>query len=285
MSRSRYHNCFYYFRGPTSKRKTAEVDTQLEDNTTKALINVLQHSAPELTTTFLRSVADQNVVPVMKFEYFLQRRPDSPAEMKLLLGLSNRGEIDASSWTAAGSGSRVDGSIHLPGVLTVLIETKIDDPLDGSQLQRHATDCGLPQAMFDGGRWVPPPEWRIRSWTQVYKWARRELDTTVGVPDRFLLGQLVEYLQLTGLAPTWSLRTEHFDLFREPPEKRDGTIATEIRTRLGSIWCRVEEVGSVPSMGVKRPARRVGMKWPLGWPVRPKADDADIAGRLPPRHH
>jgi hypothetical protein len=221
------------------------LDTQLEDNTTKALINVLQHSAPELTTTFLHSVADQKVVPVTKFEYYLQRRPDSTAEMKLLLGLSNRVEIDASSWTAASSGSRVDGSIHLPGVLTILIETKIDDPLNGSQLQRHATDCGMPQAVFDGARWVLPPEWKIRSWTQVYKWARQKLCTTARQPDRFLLEQLVEYLELAGLAPTWTLRTEHFDLFREPAQKRDGAIAAEIRARLRSIWSRVEEkIGS-----------------------------------------
>ena len=94
MLSSRYHNCFYYFRGPSSKRKAAELDKQLEDNTTKALINVLKHSDPKLTTSFLESVVGQTIVPGKEFEYFLQRKPDSPAEAKLLLGLSNSAEID-----------------------------------------------------------------------------------------------------------------------------------------------------------------------------------------------
>src|SRR6516165_8818051 len=100
MPRGRYQNCFYYFRGPSSKQQPAELDTQVEDNTTKALVNVLEHSHRNLTTSFLRWVVGQEVVPATEFEYFLQRRPDSPAEAKLLLGLSNRGEIDESSWTS-----------------------------------------------------------------------------------------------------------------------------------------------------------------------------------------
>ena len=44
---------------------------------------------------------------------------------------------------------------------------------------------------------------------------------------------------------TWTLRTEHFDFFKQPTEERDGAVAAEIRVRLGSIWSRVEEeVGS-----------------------------------------
>ena len=237
MPGSRFHNCFYYFRGPSSKRKEAELDKQLEDNTTKALINVLKHSDPKLTTSFLESVVGQTIVPGKEFEYFLQGRPYPPAEAKVLLGLSNRAKIDETSWASASGGSRVDGSIHLPGILTVLIETKVVDALDGSQLQRHALDCG----MLGGDRWNIPSEWRIRSWAQVHKWAKQELCTTERQPDKFLLSQLVEYLELAGLAPTWTLRTEHFDFFKQPTEERDGAVAAEIRARLGSIWSRVEE--------------------------------------------
>lgn len=240
MPRSRYQNCFYYFRGPSSKEKAAEADKQLEDNTTKALINVLEHSDRSITRRFLAALVCHDPGPVSEVEYFLQRRPDSPAAAKLLLGISNRGEIDPSSWMSAGGGSRIDGAIHVAGAVTVLIETKVVDALDGSQLHRHASDCGMPGKVADGNGWKPPPEWKIQSWVTVYEWAQREIDTTEREPDKFLLRQLVEYLELAGLAPTWALRPEHFDFLSQPAEERDAAIAGEIRRRLGSIWSKVE---------------------------------------------
>jgi hypothetical protein len=217
------------------------LDKQFEDNTTKALINVLAHSDRDLTKNFLAAVAGwRNQEPTSEFEYFLQRGPGSPAAAQLLLGLSNRGEIDEESWGSKGGGSRVDGSIHLAGTLTVLVETKVVDELNGAQLQRHASEWGIPQAEADGGQWNLPPEWKIRRWVDVYDWAQRKISTTERQPDKFLLGQLVEYLELTGLAPTWTLRAEHFDYFNLPAEKRDASLAAEIRARLGSIWSKVK---------------------------------------------
>ena len=226
MPRSRYQNCFYYFRGPSAKQATAELDKQIEDNTTKALINVLENSGTHVTSSFLATVLDcKDVGSTLKCEYFLQGPPDTPAHLRLLLGLSNRGKIDESSWMSSVEGSRVDASIHLAGILTVFIESKVVSDLNGAQLQRHATACGIPLATADNSKWMPPPEWRIRTWVDVYEWAQKEIGITEKQPDRFLLGQLVEYLQLAGLAPTWTLRAEHFDYFGKPAEEREGAVA------------------------------------------------------------
>jgi hypothetical protein len=51
---SPYQNIFFYYRGPTSKtleESEPAMDRQLEDNTTKALINVLEHSDSSLTAS------------------------------------------------------------------------------------------------------------------------------------------------------------------------------------------------------------------------------------------
>jgi hypothetical protein len=238
--RSRYQNCFYYFRGPSSKQKAADLYKQLEDKTTKALINVLEHSNRNLTRSFLDSLVGWKGT-ASEFEYFLQAGPDSPATAKLLLALSNGGEIGASSWTLDDGGSRVDGSIHSAGTLTLLIETKVVDTLNGSQLQRHAREWGIPEAEANEDQWRLPPEWKIKKWVDVYEWAQRESQTTERQPDKYLLGQLVEYLELTGLAPTWTLRAEHFDFFSKPAEERDAALGAEIRARLASIWSKVKE--------------------------------------------
>lgn len=244
MPRSRYQNCFYYFRGPSSKQQVADLDKQLEDNTTKALINVLEHSNLDLTRSFLESLVGWKETAA-GFEYFLQGGPASPAMAKLLLALSNRGDVGVPPSTVTDGGSRVDGSIHSAGTLTVLIETKIIDTLNGCQLQRHAKEWGIPQAVVNGDGWKLPPEWKIRKWVDVYEWAQREGSETTHQPDKFLLGQLVEYLELAGLAPTWTLRAEHFDFFRKPVEERDGALSAEIRARLDSIWGKVKgELGT-----------------------------------------
>lgn len=205
MPRSRYQNCFYYFRGPSSKQKEADLDKQVEDNTTKALINVLEHSHPDLTSRFLHSLVGWKGT-ASEFDYFLQGGPNSPETTRFLLALSNRGEIGVSSWEPADGGSRVDGSIHAAGSLTVVIETKVVDTLNGHQLQRHAAEWDIPLAQqTDGDKWKLPSEWQIRKWVDVYDWAQRDRSTTERQPDKFLLGQLVEYLELTGLAPTWNV--------------------------------------------------------------------------------
>jgi hypothetical protein len=39
-----YKNIFFYYRGPSSERKVDQPDKQIEDNTTKAVINTLDYS-------------------------------------------------------------------------------------------------------------------------------------------------------------------------------------------------------------------------------------------------
>lgn len=113
----------------------------------------------------------------------------------------------------------------------------------------------------------------------VYDWAQRERSTTERQPDKFLLGQLVEYLELAGLAPTWTLRAEHFDFFDKSAEERDGALGAEIRARLDSIWRKVEEEigpGDFRELGTIR-VGNLGEGTPQAW----AQTNADAGSHLP----
>ena len=247
----RYGNCFFYFRGPSSKKKEADIDRQLEDNATKALVNVLEHGGSELLPSFLIEVIGSGLSPgAASPEYYLQGGPTLPsgdpdisAPMRILVGLSSQGEIDPASWGTsddAPTGSRIDGTIHVPGVLTVLLETKVVDLLDGAQLQRHADKWGLPLAESRSGRRILPEQWRIITWGDVDRWARSTLLTDLSPVPRFLVDQLVGFLGNAGLAPSWTFEPVHFEFFDGDPENRDPATQSEIRTRLASAWGQIE---------------------------------------------
>src|SRR6266508_3541347 len=100
-SRSRFQNLFFYYRGPTSRdpgREEAEraFDIQLEDNTTKALINVLESSAPAVTASFLTELLGEQVEADARrpFVYSLQGADPAArdADRRYLVGISMLGE-------------------------------------------------------------------------------------------------------------------------------------------------------------------------------------------------
>ena len=241
VRRSRFQNCFYYFRGPTKKASDSALEQQLEDNATKALINVLDHSSESVTQSFLQRIAKAPPADGEPALFFLQGGPGTPAPVALLLGISLEGRIDPASWGSSDGGSRVDAGVHIPGRLTLLIETKVVAALDGGQLNRHAQRWNIPAAeRSEPDEAKLPREWRLATWAQVHSWAREAAELSEEQPSRFLVEQLAEFLELAGLAPTWVLRPEHFEYFTHPPSSRDPVIKEEIKTRLRSLWAQVE---------------------------------------------
>jgi hypothetical protein len=66
-----YKNIFHYYRGQTRKGSEETKQLQIENNTTKAFINVLQHSSPMLTMRFLEWLG-LYAKETDKFEYMYQ---------------------------------------------------------------------------------------------------------------------------------------------------------------------------------------------------------------------
>src|SRR4030042_5956300 len=70
-----HHNVFYYYRG--SKAQVQAYERQLENNTTKALINTLEHGSEGVTTGFLEWLGVQtDEKPV-----FSLQKPPLPMEV------------------------------------------------------------------------------------------------------------------------------------------------------------------------------------------------------------
>jgi hypothetical protein len=250
MARDRYHNVFYYYKGPSKPGDEADENRhhqQLEDNTTKALVNLLEYSPPSLTTSFLvrfvpAIAAELDAVDSFEYDLHEQEPSEPPADpIRCLIGLSPLCKIAPDSWSRQGTGSVVDAAIRAPGKSTVVIEVKINGPLDGAQLIRHANAWGVPCPSPPHPPADLPAEWILISWKDIYAWAREEFDSASGEPTRFLLGQFVEYLEHTSLAPFSGFQQADFRFFESAPDRRPPIQLDELKTRLDGLWRALED--------------------------------------------
>ena len=246
---SRYRNCFYYFRGQAAEgvSRARIHERQFEDNSTKALVNVLEHG--HLAADFVRSLVPNARQPTTNStpEFYLQRGPAlSSVSSPHLLGISVLGEIDTTTWSKLGEKGRIDAAICWSGEMTLLVETKVVERMAGAQLNRHALDWGISGAHEGAGSPEIPDTWTLTTWGDIYGWAR---DRSREYPDEsapgFLLGQLWRYLELTGLAPFSGFRNEHFEYFTLSLGARHESeyyeTRSQIRARLGGVWEAIKE--------------------------------------------
>jgi hypothetical protein len=123
-----HHNGFYYSRGPSSASATQEerrYHQQVEDISTKALVNVLETAGQGVPASFVRRLTGIRAQGQARVS--LRSRPASllTHETRLLLGRSILREIDPATGSAGpgDGGTRVDAAIHFPGQLAVFITT------------------------------------------------------------------------------------------------------------------------------------------------------------------
>jgi hypothetical protein len=237
-----HHNVFFYYRGQVRAKSEEEAERlreqQVEDNTTKALVNLLEWSDASLTQEFVSAFLPGSTPnPEMEgepYEYFLQGGRAVDVPQRWLLAISQSEALPPPAPAASG-GSRVDGGFIRPGELLVVFEVKLGSELDAAQLARHREHWRIPE-----GRTVPVP------WASVYEWAAKERESRREPVTRFLLEQIVEYLELSRLKPFGGLESEDFEFFDNPTWERQ----PQVKAQLAALWEAV--LASMPEKDAAR---------------------------------
>lgn len=230
-----HHNIFGYYRGPPVRERTQgdAVHAQIEDNSTKAVVNVLEHSELGVLVSFLARFVPGLPAGARPPRFHLQRGPTSiPPPPRFLLGISVLGEIDTSGGSSS-TGSRVDAFIEPADGGMVAIEVKTVGRLDAAQLRRHAERWGIATAAPNEEEL--PPGWLLTRWADIWAWARHTRSETNDPVARFLLSQLTDYLERVGLAPWSGFLEEDFVFFAARTNERHAVL----RNRMAGLWPRV----------------------------------------------
>ncbi len=232
-----HHNVFFYYRG--APQSEVERDRQLENNTTKALINTLELAEPSVRRAFMEWLGIRAVEPIdleLQLPTIGHARMTSSSQ-RLLLGLVPPWADSEPKTTQDCSDVSVptslpDAWIYGPG-FAVLIESKVAGGLDAVQWQEHR--CRLTTDSQD------PPQTLVRTWPEVHGFFRQlpqDLSASgiaLDVRSLFLLGQFTRYLGLIGMSKFAGIDLELLDCF----SRRDEDTKARVR---GVITALAEEV-------------------------------------------
>jgi hypothetical protein len=198
-----HHNVFFYYRGQA--RTQGALERQLENNTTKALINVIEHSSDFVKSEFLKwlkidSPRNKMFFELPKAEIAPERIPE--AIQKVLLGIvgGDRAETVVSPKLESEGLNIPDAWIYGENFV-VLVESKMGEKLDENQLRRHLE-------RLNGNR----EHICRRTWSELHQLFSRLESDRLSELDRFLCTQFTEYLESIGMASVKEISAERFDL-------------------------------------------------------------------------
>ena len=213
-----YRNIFYYYRGPSSK-KEEHFDKQLEDNTTKALINTLESSEKRLLMSLLEK---------------------TEIDIKHLDRVAYDFQVDVES-------SRPDALIQIDNKYDILIESKVDARLEKDQICRHLESisngyliCITP---IEGDKnvvqQINKANLRFITWKEVYLCFNEQLGETKDKISRFLIEEFLKYLELIGTAPFDGWNEKDFQAFEDDHE---GELRRRVKRKLEQYLIELNEL-------------------------------------------
>lgn len=222
MSSDPYHNIFYFYRGPESKQKKEDLDSiskdiQVENNTTKALINLLKYTNRSICKNFAKFFF-QLELNEGDMKFALQKQTIGEQRIKskktrLVVGITPKktGSININIPIEKFELNNLDTQSSIPDAWiwdnhnVILIESKTNIRLDKDQMLRHSKLLG------------PTQKVKVIHWEEIYQFFKNLLekleDSKINIKDKFILNQFVEYLELINLSKFNGWKSEDFEYF------------------------------------------------------------------------
>ncbi len=223
--RQPHRNLFYSYRGaaPSIRDRDFVFERQLEDNATKALINVLEHcERTRVLVPFLRTITKVVAKGDSEAVQFALQRVDvdrPQAKKKIALVIAPICGLDDKKASAQVSG-RPDAWIWDDNAFAVLVETKVVGQASSTQIKRHLSSAN---GWSNGGVTI-----QCVSWANVYEffYATYQQANRLNPISRLLIGEFLEYLNMIGVTNRTVFDIEDFVFFaldkvnRSPMHKR-----------------------------------------------------------------
>ena len=268
-----HHNLFYFYRGPESKHKkedsnSVSKDVQVENNTTKALINVLKHCTSGICKEFINSFFKLDL-DISNIKFALQKSTIGEQRIKskknrliyMIIPEKFGSIININRIVEKSITPNLNQHSSIPDAWiwdknnVILIESKTNIKVDNDQLYKH---INLLKPTLDP---------KIIYWEEIYIFFQDLLESSeelkIDIKNKFILNQFIEYLELINLSKFNGWKSEDFEYFftfnnverlriKEKLEKFvDETLKdTKIQNLLGkikvgrfkgkNIWCRLD---------------------------------------------
>jgi len=215
-----YRNIFYYYRGPSSVMENS-INSQIEDNTTKALINTLEMSDKKLLWNLL---TDLNII-VPKSE-----------NIKFDLQVSK-------------STSRPDALILIDDV-EILIECKVKLILTEDQLKRHISELKkgyllcITKRKEDEKVVLSLDDKRIIyiSWDKIYLLFKETFAKIAERKSLFIISQFLEYLEVINMAPFTGWNKKDFEAFLNINEDTKRELRLRVKDKFKLYMIQILDV-------------------------------------------
>ena len=205
-----HHNIFYYYRGYKQSKQDG-YDQQLENNTTKALINVLKHCHPDVVSDFLKWLGIQTTgnVEVELQKPTIGREKIRRTSQRLLLCLvaipEKNGDSICTKLEGSVSGDSCPDAWIYGGDFVVLIESKVGDAsLNLDQMRCHFRK-------LQENSWQKP-RCQVRTWAEVHQFFDTLLPELKD-KNKLLAEQFMQYLEWNGMTDFIGFDEGMFEFF------------------------------------------------------------------------
>jgi hypothetical protein len=240
-----YRNIFHYYRGQTKSSSKETKQLQIENNVTKAFINVLQHSTSELTSNFLDMLGIQETTkpPIYDYRYQVPNQLEKPTKYGMVIGIAENEDIR--------KGTKKNYSIPDAAILSddvaLLIENKIgyNSYLEHYQLEGHKEVLALNASVADKPIILT---WnRVRSFFKNQLLYFRERNDSITC---FLLDQFEEFCIINCIGDKQKSKEYFFLNFEKLQAQR---LAREIDDYIWNNFnSEIEDAGTSDGIGYRR---------------------------------